>query len=644
MRHSTASLLLTLTLLPSLHAYVVPQDLVDLVPSDAHLVVHAVSDPELQFLEDYSWEVYDAVRDARFDELLLDVMADAGAPEHEIEGVRQARDMIVTLLGSVDWWEMVKNEIVYAQEVRPVVPGTLMPSMLFVCRPDAAKVDGLEHSLATLLATMSSLSEDNLRFVRTVSTEEANAPHIYQLCVEPLGGMPLLQMAVFGDKLLLGVGQHFFDRSVALMDGSSSAALTSSERFTNAMGDLPKGCSQVTFVDMQGMMGGYRDGLIELLGNIGVSDTGLSVVDDLHGLIDCIDTVAEAVHAEGSTVIKESWVRYNTGERAAKNPVLAGMHHDSASDQLLGFVPAEATAFRMHSGFDPRPVYDWALDRYNAYVPDADKHMIVWNGIQAAFDMSVRDDLLSWLGSPSVMVSLPGSSAIAGDEWVSISLLDDHKAAKKVMMRFEAVFEAIVPPLLSQLRAEAGDAAGMLPTIRIENAGASSGMRKVVITAPFMPVPPVYYGVTGRLLVASSSEDGFEHVMSVAAGEADGIDAHPLLTGSTALPGEELVAASLTPWGRHLDQLRAGIQFASGMLPGMVAGMSGGGGNSNPEVEAMMKLGSGVLTRVNTILSHVDFLKHGVTYTVAREEGRVHYSRKATAMLSPEERAQRRGR
>lgn len=642
MRTSLASLLLTLTLLPGAAALTLPQDLVDLVPADAHLVVHAVTDPDLQFLEDYSWEVIDAIRDARFDELVLTTMAEAGAPEQTVQEVTAVRDMLVTLLGSVDWYALVKNEVAYAQEVRPVVRNTLMPSMLFICRPDAERVSDLEKQLSTLLVTVASLSDGNLRYVREEAGAEGTGPHIYQLRVEPLDGMPLLQMAVHDDKLMLGIGQHFFDRSVALLDGSSSASLTSSERFQSAMGDLPKGCSQVTFVDMRQMMRGYRDGLVKLFGDIGVSDVSRSVVSDLHGLADCVDTIAEAVHAEGHTVIKESWVRYNTGEEAAKNPILAGMRHGGASEQLLEFVPADAVAFNLHSGFDPRPLYDWLLERYHSYVPGASEHMIVWNGVQAAFDMSVRDDLLSWMGSPGVVVSLPGASAMTGDEWVSITLLDDHKAAKKVMARFEAVFEAVVPPLLDRVRAEAGDGGAWMPNVRIDNLGAAGGMRTVHITVPFAPIPPMLYGVNGRMLVAASSEEALQQVMGAAAGEVAGLYEHPLVRGSTGLPDESVVSASLTPWGRHMDQLRAGIGMASGMVPSMMAGMAGAGGGDQREMKAMVGFASGVLSRVQDILSHIDFLKHGVAYTVAREEGRVHYTRSATAMVSPDERRQRR--
>lgn len=620
-----------------------PQDLVDLVPESAHLVVHGVAEPSMAFIDDYTMEVFGAVRDARFDEMVIEIMEAAEAPTDTLNEVKGARDMIYALLGSVDWYALVEQEVVFAQRVEPAIVGTLMPSMIVAGRPAPEHLEGLERSLSSLMATVGSLAPGELRY-RALPASDGGA-RIYKLEIMALGEVSIMQLAVDDERVVIGMGDGLFGDTVALMEGRAGGRIVDSPRFLKAMGQLPDGCGQMTYVDMNGMLGGYRDGLVDLLRPQGISGTGLAVVNELHDLVSVVDTVTEAVYAEGSTLITESWVRYDDEAAAAGNPILAGMRNSDASEQLMEFIPYNATSFAVRDGYDLAPLYNWSLDRYREFVPEAEAHMIAFNGVQAALDLDIEEDVLSWIGSPSVSVTLPPNTAGFGasDEWVSVMILDDTRAAKKCISRFESVFTAIVPPAL-ELVAEEAPPGTMLPKISIEGMDSPTGLRELSVQLPMpVPIPPMTYGVMGRLFVSASSEEALEHVLATAAGEVASVWEHELADVPGKLPGEPVVNARLIPWGQYMRQLREALMIVNGVIQGMAGPMlASSHGEAQREGKLIVTIAAGVLSRLQGILEHIDFLEHGVAYTVARDEGRVHYIRSATKLLSPEERAKAR--
>lgn len=639
MRTAISSLLLLIAVAPASRGATI-QDLTDIVPASAHLMVQGVTQPEMAFADAYVLEVLEAICDARFDEMIVEIMESAGADQGDINEFRQARDMIITLVGSVDWLELMEKEVVFAQRVEPALPGTLMPSMIVAFKPNAEEIESHERSLSALLATLGGLAPEELSY-EIVPTDEG-APRLYKLKIRALRDASMVQMAVDDTRIVIGMGDGLFSDSVELMSDGDIGRIANSPRYRMAMADVPPNCSQVTYVDMKGMLGGYRDGLLELLIPRGISDTGKSIVNDVHGLVSCVDTIAESVHAEGTTIVTQSWVRYDEDAAAAGNPILAGMRASEASDQLLEFVPYNATSFAVHDGFDLAPLYRWGLERYNSYVPDADKHMIAWNGIQAAFDMNVEKDVLSWLGSPGVMVTLPPAKQGFGqsDEWVAVTLLDDPRSAKKCVARFEAVFDAVIPPALEAIRKEARGAP--IPDISIEGLDRPGGLRKIRIqmAAP-IPIPPIIYGMMGSLLVFASSEEALEHVMGTAAGEIAGLYDHVLPTLPGELPEGPVVSAGLIPWGQHMRQLNDGLLMADGLVKTIIPAMvSSQHGSAQKEGMLIATVATGLLSRIRGILEHIDFMDHGVHSTVARDGGMTHYRRSATVLLSPEQRQQ----
>ena len=610
---------------------VVAQQLTQLVPSEAYSLMYASHDADMAFVEESGARVWEAIREARLHEVVLGVLEANQVSETDVQQIESLINLVSTLVGDVAWHDLVANEMVYAELPQPAIPGLPPGVYSYLCafRPDLANVPDLERSLVSLLDGAANLT-DELSLVEEVRPSDPPT-RVHSLTVG--GYMPVLQFAVRGDVIVAAFGNGAFTRALDLLEGRSDDALVNTPRYRNAVGEVAEQASQFVYFDVERLIDTLFDQLSPQLVAMSGNDWRVrGGLDDLRQVIDFVDTSVTAVHAEGHTLVSECWTRYDPAAVASGNPLFQSFARPADISELLDYVPANATSFSAHGGIDLRPLYSWALGRVKAYVPDAGDALVMYDGAQALLDLSVEDDVLSWLGSESITITLPARRPRpgAGDDMIRITRLRDPEGAKKVIARIENVYAAVVPPLLKRLENERGQTP-VIPRIELSEAGGSFPSLKrlsVSFSVPGSPfpipsIPEFLVGVIGNQLVITTSEDALLQVMDVAAGEIDGVWDHPAMLEGR-LPQGPATSCSFVPIGRNIEHLTQAVAMGGGAVTMMMSAMA----SNEPQLEHVSKLIADTLPRVLSIIRAFDFLKDEVVFSQSRNDGLVSYSRK----------------
>jgi hypothetical protein len=420
---------------------------------------------------------------------------------------------------------------------------------------------------------------------------------------------------------------------VALLSGDASDSLVRTDRYRGAFGPLSRDASQVTYTDITGLVDGVLGNMQEQVKGEPVAK---AILDDLAGLVRGAGTVVETSRAEGLQLIHESWRQQS--DASADTPCVTACGNVPPSRELLDYVPADAWSFHMSSGFDLRPIYAWLLDRFKAYVPKAGDKLLAFNALLAAVDVDIERDILSWVGSPWVLMTMPARSDAPGaaDDWLWICKLRDPAGARKMLDRVAAVYAVTVPEILARLQEEMGGSP-FVPRVQV---GPSEGAYPMLTTAHVVMVQPfsVTFGLLGDLLVVTSSDATLTSALAVAAGEAPGLEDNEPLQQVGGLPDGPLYSASLMPYARDHAQALVEMSQVTGALDMGLSLALGPAARKDPRVAAISRAVHGVLGRVVEIMRASDFRHHGVAWSRGGPDGQGRYRRDTTLFKSREER------
>ena len=625
------------------------QDLTRVVPAEAFMITHEMADPSLAFADAYEREMLQAVKDAKFDEIILDTLSASGLPDDQTADLRKLRDIVSHLVGRVDWDALTRNESVFAMDMRPPLPWLPMvgmPSMLLAFKPDAAEVDKLEQALGNLMATIAAIAPEDLKF--DSETNRESGARTYNIRVRDWNDLAVVQLGVMGSEVVLGVGESFFRSAVQRLEGRGGASLVDSPRFAQAFGELSMNHSRYSYVDVARLIDDIE---AQAMPYIPEMDMARSIARDVFELSRVVETVASTTHAQGYELVEESWVRFDQRAIDSGNPLFLACCKPETGESLLGYIPAEAQSFSYYRGADLGPLYRYLLDRYEEYAPrhEAEQNLVMWNAGQAILDLDFERDILSLLGSDSVNITLPSDAGnpMQPQDYVTLVQLENPEAARSLLRRFENTYDAAVPWLLEKLAEEQSTTIPF--TLKLSDARAPfPGLKRMTMSMRWpglsFPMPDTIYGMVGDKLVITSSVDALMHVMMVGADEAPGLEEHPAVAGTGRLTREPVLNATYTPYAEMMKSVREAASLGIGsMMMAMNAAVSGNK-HSKPEAKAMVKGFSSLFPKMIGLISQYDFVDDGVSYTQAREEGRALYARNSIQYFSPEQRARYRGR
>lgn len=596
----------------------------DLVPADTATAFHKRSHDGSALADAYAVDVVEAICDAEFDEFLFSTLETAGAPPELVSELRGYRNLVSTFAGAMPWDAVLGREFVWAESGSSAF-GTEagMPGMLLVSRPGTHEAEQVERSLAMLLGALTTASPIHARLdIEELPSAGGPSTTHYALRVALENYMTVLQMAVRDDTIMLGLGDAYFADALRLLRDEDAPRLLATQRFQDAIGLLPPECTATHYVDVkrqvdtvEGVMALVQDRSF----NTGYWQTTLN---DTLRLYDHIETVATATRCDGRDVVMETVTRFDP-EATQHNPVYQLGLAKRASPELLDYVPADAVAFAMQGEVEVAPIFRAFMSELETRYDWGAPLLMGARVLGAAADFSVERDVLSWVGSEHITITLPSRARHAQKtdvETVTIWKLDDPAGMKKCLARLEAVYNELVPPLLGEMQAKLTQAESpIVPDIQL---AASEGMfpslRKLELTGLPMPLPALHFGVLGDSFVMAPSQESLESCLAAAAFMEPGLEERPL--AEHLIGRSDLTGARLEPYGKGTQEWLQLIMMMQAFVLPTVRGAV-----ADTEYAWAADSADDLLGRVTGVLQSIDFLGDAVTWSERRAGGLVQY-------------------
>lgn len=599
-------------------------DLVDAVPAGTASVCSWISGPETAQLEAEVLEVVDAIVAARFDDFVFDTMGIMGASEELVTELSAIRNLFTSVGGVVPWTDLVGHQLVYAETAaKPFLPGCDVPSMLFITQPEAHRMEALEAGLNGVLGAFAARMAGPIRY--DIERQPELATTIYKLTLRTEhGDTAMLSVAVLDDTILFGLGQEYFETSLALLRGAELPRLTDSNRWHEAFGDLPIYAAGCTYLDVPQMVHGLDDlaGLItDSTFNGGLWQGFLNETFELAG---AIDTVATTIDCRGDQLVTASLTRLSPNTPALVRSGLA----QPSSGELLEYVPHDVIAFNSRGGVDLDPAWQWTREKLSSEWSAGDDLLWLAELAQATLDLWIDRDLLSWIGSEHLSMTVPGDTG-AAPQTVFISKLADRAGAQRCIGRLEGVLKVLLPRLVGGVQNLLSENELDLPfdVAIVPAEGVYPGLKQLKITVGQLPLPTMTYGFMGNLFVATTSERALERSLAVAVGEEDGLWDHDLL--AEHMGRNDLCTVSMVPVGQQITETVSAIAGAHTMVRGLI----GGAVANDPQASAVLDQVTVLVDRVTDIMLKVDFLGDAVTISEVREGGMARYELTTQALV-----------
>jgi hypothetical protein len=621
---TTAALLGLSILSPTIVAAPLGTDLLDAVPADTASACSWTSSPETAQFEGEVLEVVDAILAARFDDFLFESMTLVGAPPEFVTELSAIRNVFTTIGGVVPWRGLLGQDLVYAETPSdPFLPGVDCPSMIFLCRPDPASLEAIEAGMAGVLGALAARLAGPIRY--DIHRQPELGTTIYELILRgDQGDTSITSVALFEDTLLIGLGQEYFESSLELLRGGQGPRLTKSIRWKEAFGDLPGHSTGRSYLDVPRMVDGFED-LAALISdrsfNAGFWQGNLNEIFELAG---SIETVAATVDLQGDRLVTRSLTRMNS----TTSPLVRSGLSQHSSGELLEYVPHDVVAFSSRGDVDLDPIWQWTRSRLSTDWSAGDDLLWLAELAQATLDLWIDRDLLSWVGSEHINMTVPSSMG-AGTETVLITKLANKEGARRCIARIEGVLGVLLPRLVGSMQDVLVDLGVPFDfdIQLVDAAGPYPGLKQLVINAGPMPIPSITYGFLGNLFVATTSERSLEHCLAVAVGEEDGLWEHDLM--AEYMGRDDLNSASLVPVGLQLAESMTTVTTIHGVVRGMLAQLAA----TDPQVMAGLNQFSALVDKLTGIMAEIDFLGDAVTICEEREGGLARYEVTTQALI-----------
>ncbi len=616
--------------------------LVEVVPTGTASLLHRRATPGSALADSYALEVVDAVLDARFDAFLLETLERFGANVDLVAFLASWRNMFQSVGGAVPWRELVQREFLIAQTSDASAEGDLgLPAILFACRPEPARLDDIESSLAGFMGSAAALLGTNgLYDIRTETAPTGVETTVHRLGLPALGGETVLQMAVHGPTILLGLGGPYFDDAVELARGVGDATrLSDTPRFRRAFDGLPEDSPEIEYLDVPRLVAAAEDRSQLFLDASWNSGTLQTALNESFALVDHLDTVAKTTRYAGTDVVTETLTRFDRATTAGNVMASVGVA-GPADAELLGYVPADAVSFSLRGPVDLVPVWRHMQERVRTNFSWGEDALWSFGILEAAVDLSVERDLLSWLGAEHVTVTMPSRKKYpepGETDTVFLCKVPDPEAAKKALGRALAIYEAAAPRVLGGVQgllADVQDSVGIALDFDVSLGPAAGSFRSLnrVELALGTARLPFTFGVMGDLLVASTSEEALMSCMMVMAEEEDGVGERPILASLAGRGG--LSTVELVPMGRQMRETVDGIHGLQGMLNGFLGPMAG----EDETIGTIVDCGNELFARIHGVLGTVDFLDDAVVVSEGRDGGLARWERRLVRLVAPEAR------
>ena len=640
----------------------------DAAPADAYMYLYSGYQGRSPLVDAYVDEVLQAVLDARFDQLALDVLAVALDPD-ELQAAQGVHAEVSRLLGELPWDALAESDFLMArgfvtnEHERSMQDSILLGLQLPPGR--GAEMHAGVRNLFTGVLQMIGTDEVALRatvgrgagsrqYVETDELPGAAAlaadgqPVSYSLMVNKVSwhkgtgdqwtsSSALtetgVKLAFHGDAMLLGISPGaevtYLDRALGQLAGEGGPRLTDSPRFRRAVAALPADGYELFYMDFPNMFRPMLDFGTKMVESEASPQEAFyikAIMKECEDLIAPLGALAAmSVVRDETHVVNEGIFLYEDVPSAKDSPFrLMAVGAMRGDPELLSAVPADATAFHAYTGLDLGPMHDWLIERVRKFVPESEKVMAAYDAAQGVLGLDIRDDLLMLLGSGMTTVTFPARrpTATHSEDTVVVGRPRDPAAAKAMnkrlmrIVRAGGAFQGELNMLIDEL--ERGFPPIKMAGLAVELVDAPEafpGMLRLSVSA--FGQHHLYFGMVGDQWMASSTPEALHYVLETMSGEHDDIRSNPAFAALAELPDDVVWSVKLADYsnmGRDIQQALAAVQ---GVMPMVVMGVSDGDEQAGQALSTAL----GVLPKISEIAGHLDFMGRSVYWSQVAEDG-----------------------
>ncbi len=282
------------------------------------------------------------------------------------------------------------------------------------------------------------------------------------------------------------------------------------------------------------------------------------------------------------------------------------------------YLPEETLSFSVAGGFDVQALYTFVEDTFKTAGAGGEAAWQDWEQMQQQFGCDVRKDILGWIGTEMVSVTLDKQAGTV----LMLKVTDAETARNKIATAFDFL-ENRLPELAAQNPMMAMMAVRTKP---LQNESLE-GFHQVF----FGMNPPFIWGVADGHVIFSDQADAVIACLKTAKGEHPSIRKNERAMAEALAPEGNFCSVSLT------DQRNLGQEIAAAM--GMISMSSGMMSMMIPDEKprrAISKI-AGMLMKLTPAVSKIDFYKSTASRSVF--DGKMWRTHMVTHYKSPEERS-----
>lgn len=620
------TLLLAVTALPAAAAD--RWSLESAVPSGVFFYEHNVANPENEFLDDYWNEVFTAFANSGIDRdiksMLLGFM-----PKDDRERFENLWTRAAELCETVAWRELIATEFVFAQEF--TFP---TPSYLFLSRSDGPTAEKNAAGLKAILQTIAAaINGESCEECRVAESEFAGAKLWSLECssAAPLvlarkGGILALSLQIAHVKIekdgetvqyRTADASSLLERSLKLLDGDKSVGrLIDQPNYKAAMAALPEPENVKFFFDANRLLHSLDQGIASIGDVIRESELAevepkLRVIRRIINHLEFVDSFASVQITEGFSTHEYKVTTF--APDAADKPLFAAFCGKPTIERFDRFIPKEATGFSVTSGIDPLKIYRTALKFIEEDVPEGQDLLAKWNDLQDEIDFHVERDLLSWIGTEFISITMPPAvpSLFGGSDTVMLVRVRDVEKARQTVDRGVAALSSFL--------------AGTSQSLTTQPAASQDlhGFKTLIHPAAMMFIRPVY-GFSDQYLIVATSEKAILRCLKTARGEHQSIRANKRFAKEGILPKGAVNSISFT------DKSRMGQELAQAL--GML-GMFGGFVPTNNDSARVIRPILVMAQKLAPVVAKLNFYKSQAC--VSTFDGKIYRSQTVTHYKEP---------
>lgn len=585
------------------------------VPEGVYIFVHGKRNDERAFLDKHWAVVWQELKKTNIHEEIKKLIL-SNAPASEAEAAAQHMDQVCGLLSAVDWAGLFQEEMVFAG--RMMFP---VPEYVVLTRPNK---ESMEKNVAALQAIFNAASESQPGV--SVTQTEVNGAKTWTMT---WSGVPTqLSMFHVNDVVGFGMGEGLTRNALnTLTGGESMPALVKTARFKTAFEGLPKAEDESVFFDMQMLVNGLdtmmkgmmppppAEGETTADGEPATAegqmpDEAAQWMKLMHACFSemrMLDYSAAVGYTDGLKTYNVS--KAALAKDAKERTFYKALGKPNAVKKFSEYVPKGATSFSVSSGFDFGGFYNAAIEFTKANVPNGEGYVGQWEAMQEQIGFNVKNDLLSWLGTGGVSVSLPGSSPMGmGGDWVMMIEVTDAAAADEKISTWINQLATIMQQNGQMLNPQPTAIAGNEKFFTLTHPQLAMFLRPVV-------------GVHGKHLILASGSGAIESVLNTADGKTPSILENERFKNEGLQPDAPVQSISFTDMRGTFKGYAMGMGMAGGMGAMFTAGMP-------PEQGQAAQAVLGILAKLAPVVAAMDFYES--TASVTTFDGQTYMTKTVT--------------